>query len=78
MFDVALPADCAAFGEISLSGEVRPVGRADARMKEAAKLGFQRAIAPVSPDSGANLSVLGVKTLADLVAMVEAGQFGED
>ena len=78
VFDVALPADCAAFGEISLSGEVRPVGRADARMKEAAKLGFQRAIAPVSPDSGANLSVLGVKTLADLVAMVEAGQFGED
>jgi len=74
--DIALPADCAAFGEISLSGEVRPAGRAEARMKEAAKLGFRTAIAPASVESG-GLAVLGVKTLADLVAMIESGRFGE-
>jgi DNA repair protein RadA/Sms len=34
------------FGEIGLSGEVRPVARAGARLKEAAKLGFNQAIAP--------------------------------
>ena len=34
------------FGEISLSGDVRAVGRAEQRLKEAAKLGFGRALAP--------------------------------
>ena len=34
------------FGEIGLSGEIRPVSRIDARLKEAAKLGFVRAIIP--------------------------------
>ena len=34
------------FGEIGLSGEIRPVSRIDARLKEAAKLGFTRAIIP--------------------------------
>lgn len=36
------------FGEISLSGEIRPVGHADARMKEAAKLGFKQAFMPAN------------------------------
>jgi DNA repair protein RadA/Sms len=34
------------FGEIGLSGEVRQVAQADARLKEAAKLGFERAVLP--------------------------------
>lgn len=34
------------FGEVSLSGEIRPVGQADARMKEAEKLGFVQAFIP--------------------------------
>lgn len=34
------------FGEIGLSGEVRPVSRGQERLKEAEKLGFQRAIVP--------------------------------
>jgi DNA repair protein RadA/Sms len=38
------------FGEIGLSGEVRPVARAGARLKEAAKLGFNQAIAPRSSE----------------------------
>ncbi len=39
-------ADTVVFGEIGLSGEIRPVGQSDARLKEAAKLGFSAAITP--------------------------------
>ena len=48
MFDTALPEDCVAFGEIALSGDIRPVSRADARLKEAEKLGFAQAFMPRS------------------------------
>src|SRR6202008_4279874 len=41
--DIPVPADMVVFGEIGLSGEVRAVGQAEARLKEAAKLGFARA-----------------------------------
>ena len=34
------------FGEIGLSGEVRAVSQMDARLKEAAKLGFSRVLMP--------------------------------
>jgi DNA repair protein RadA/Sms len=44
--DVAVPADVAAFGELGLSGEVRPVAHALRRAAEATKLGFRRIIAP--------------------------------
>jgi len=42
----ALPRDMVVFGEIGLSGEVRAVSQMDARLKEAGKLGFTRALAP--------------------------------
>jgi DNA repair protein RadA/Sms len=41
-----VPADTVVFGEIGLSGEVRPVSQADARIKEAEKLGFTAALMP--------------------------------
>ena len=47
--DVPMSADTVVFGEISLSGEVRPVNHADQRVKEAAKLGFARAMTPPWP-----------------------------
>src|SRR3546814_8682109 len=37
-----------AFGEVSLSGELRPVAHGALRLKEAAKLGFKRALVPAS------------------------------
>lgn len=64
--DAPLPSDGVAFGEISLSGDVRPVGRADARLKEAAKLGFKRAIAPAGVE-GPGVKVDGVDTVQALV-----------
>src|SRR5438105_7915295 len=41
-----LPPDAVYFGEISLSGAVRPVAQAATRTKEAQKLGFHRAVMP--------------------------------
>ena len=64
--DTPLPAEGVAFGEISLSGDVRPVGRADARLKEAAKLGFNRALAPEGVE-GAGVQVDSVSTVQALV-----------
>ena len=46
--DSALPADCVSFGEISLSGALRPVAQAENRLKEAQKLGFAHAIIPAA------------------------------
>ena len=44
--DHALPAETVFFGELSLSGALRPVGQAENRLKEAQKLGFSHAILP--------------------------------
>jgi DNA repair protein RadA/Sms len=45
---LALPADCVYFGEVSLSGAVRPVAHTAQRLKEAEKLGFSKAVLPAS------------------------------
>ncbi|MBY0612557.1 MAG: DNA repair protein RadA [Beijerinckiaceae bacterium] len=77
-----LPPGAVYFGEMSLSGAIRPVAHANARLKEAAKLGFTHAIAPAAqestqsdrkaaPKSGADGGELRVSTLTrigDLVA----------
>jgi len=66
--DTALPADTVVFGEISLSGALRPVGQTDNRLKEAAKLGFHGAILPArSKGDGGGLSL---QTMADLAGVV--------
>jgi DNA repair protein RadA/Sms len=41
-----LPQDLVVFGEIGLTGEVRPVPYGEERLREAAKHGFRRAIVP--------------------------------
>jgi len=46
--DQALPADLVMVGEIGLSGELRAVSQLPMRLKEAAKLGFRRALVPRS------------------------------
>jgi DNA repair protein RadA/Sms len=45
--DTPVPANTVVFGEIALSGDVRPVGHTEARLKEAAKLGFAEAWMPI-------------------------------
>ncbi len=49
--DRALPAELALVGEIGLSGELRRVPRLQARLQEAAKLGFSSVIVPSGVDS---------------------------
>ncbi len=44
--DRVIPHDSLYFGEIGLSGEIRPVANGEARLKEAAKHGFRRAVIP--------------------------------
>ena len=54
------------FGEVGLAGEVRPVQRGQERLKEAAKLGFTKAIVPkanVSKQPIKGLEVIGVERL---------------
>jgi DNA repair protein RadA/Sms len=71
----ALPADAVYFGEVSLSGSVRPVAHAGARLKEAAKLGFKRAVAPTSGNEALGDGMMTVHTvpaLASLVAEIAA------
>jgi DNA repair protein RadA/Sms len=69
-----LPADAVYFGEVSLSGAVRPVPQSAARLKEAAKLGFARAVLPEAArgegdvDSRMTLSTVG--SLVSLVAEI--------
>lgn len=49
--DLPLPADTVVFGELSLSGDIRPVAHTDVRLKEAQKLGFKHAIIPAGDKS---------------------------
>jgi DNA repair protein RadA/Sms len=67
--DVALPPDMVIFGEISLSGALRPVGQTENRLKEASKLGFSQAIAPSRSKLGAETGIR-VRQMADLTAFV--------
>ena len=41
-----LPRGLAVFGEVGLAGEIRPAPRGQERLREAAKLGFTRALIP--------------------------------
>jgi DNA repair protein RadA/Sms len=68
--DVPLPKDSVAFGEVALSGDVRAVARTDARLKEAAKLGFKTAFTPDGTE-GAGLSVRPIARIGDLAMVLQ-------
>ena len=70
-----LPADAVFFGEISLSGGVRPVSHASLRLREAAKLGFASAYCGkvASTDRGGGIEINEFMHLPDLVARIAAG-----
>jgi len=78
--DRPAPPKAVIFGEIGLSGEIRPVGQTDLRLKEAAKLGFGEAILPPRPrsqsgrDAGASgpISLTHIAHLRDLVELIGA------
>jgi DNA repair protein RadA/Sms len=70
----AVPPEAVIFGEIGLAGEVRGVGQTEPRLKEAAKLGFTRAIVPsrrqgVSGRSSQGVSVTEIDHLSKLIPL---------
>ncbi len=70
--------DCVYFGEVSLSGAVRPVAHAAARLKEAEKLGFARAVGPklANGEAPSGLKRAAVAQLVDLVTRIAADGAG--
>jgi DNA repair protein RadA/Sms len=71
--DRALPPDVIVLGEVGLTGEVRAVGGLEARLREAAALGFGTALVPRSGlVAGARypLTVTGVETLDEAIGLV--------
>jgi DNA repair protein RadA/Sms len=70
-----LPQGCIVFGEISLSGEVRAVGRAEARLREAQKLGFDQALSPPLTVKGGGVLVTGVSRLTEAVERISQNRY---
>ncbi|HEX2152020.1 MAG TPA: magnesium chelatase domain-containing protein, partial [Stellaceae bacterium] len=74
--ETPVPHDIVVFGEIALSGRVRPVAHADLRLKEAAKLGFTEAWVPVrasrsgKPGAADGLATAPIGHLNELVALL--------
>ncbi|MEN8182008.1 MAG: DNA repair protein RadA [Myxococcota bacterium] len=72
--DVPLPRDVAACGEVGLGGEVRRVGRIDARLREAERLGFRRVLVPegVPPRDRSEMTLVPVADVAEAVGFLRA------
>ena len=69
--NVALPKDAVYFGEVSLSGAVRAASMMTARLKEASKLGFTKAVLPESGDIDTSGLKLTVSRIAHVKALAE-------
>lgn len=72
-----LPEKMVAFGEVGLSGEIRPVPRGQERLKEAEKLGFKRAIIPKA-NLPKNLKEFGSIQIYGVNSLQEAVQLARD
>ena len=74
--DRPLPPDMVVFGELSLSGALRPVSQTENRLKEAQKLGFNRAVVPGRSKLGkvAGVDVIELADLAGFVARMGVGE----
>lgn len=74
LFDATVPGDKVIFGEVALSGQVRPVNQTEARIAEALKLGFSGGIMP-EPLNASKLGDDGhfktITTLQDMVVTIK-------
>jgi DNA repair protein RadA/Sms len=73
--DMPLPQGCVVFGEISLSGELRAVGRAEARLREAQKLGFDQALSPVLTVKDKGVKVTAISRLSEAVERISQNRY---
>ncbi len=72
--DRAIPSDVMVFGEVGLSGEIRPVPNGQERLKEASKHGFRRAIIPAGnapKNSPKGFEIIPAKNLAEALAAID-------
>ena len=65
--DAVIPLDVAAFGELGLTGQIRPVSHATARLKEAGRFGMNRVFGPYSTaqDVAEGSALVRVRTIAE-------------
>jgi DNA repair protein RadA/Sms len=71
--DLAIPADMVVAGEIGLAGEIRHVGQLEPRIKEAAKLGFKRAVIPDQETRGLDkldMEIIKAKSLTQALDLI--------
>lgn len=74
--DIPIDEKLIAFGEIGLSGELRSVPRAEARLNEAARLGFTKCIMPKSclkqiTNCPASIEIIGARNLAEAISVIK-------
>ncbi len=69
---ICLPQELIVFGELGLSGEIRPVPNGEARIKEASKHGFKKAIVPKAnaPKNVSGIEIIGVGQLSDALEAI--------
>jgi DNA repair protein RadA/Sms len=74
-----IPPGTAVFGEIALSGAIRPVGQTEARLKEAQKLGLKEAVVAATAEQPSikGLGIRPMETIMDLVAWSAAQDRGQ-
>jgi DNA repair protein RadA/Sms len=70
LMNAPLAPDDVYFGEISLSGAVRPAPQVEARLREAAKLGFRQAFTPTGPKAQP-VAGLAIHPVAELGAFMD-------
>ena len=70
MSERPVPQEAVVMGEIALSGEVRPVAHAGLRLKESAKLGFDRAWVPKGTEGPSGIALTRFDRLRELVDQI--------
>ena len=73
--DIPINDKCIAFGEVGLSGEIRTVSRAEARVAEAARLGFSECILPKSSlkqitKTPSGIKLIGVRNIKEALEII--------
>ncbi len=74
LYDVPVDKYGVLIGEVGLGGEIRGVSRLETRLKECAKLGFERAIVPAKSLQGFvppnNIEIVGVQTISEVLELL--------
>ncbi|MFA4044523.1 MAG: hypothetical protein HZRFUVUK_001315 [Candidatus Fervidibacterota bacterium] len=72
-YDAIIPKDVAAFGEVGLGGEVRPVPLPERRLRELSKLGFRKCFGPVYAEGlrvDGEMEYVPVRHVTDVISML--------